>query len=208
MNGELTEREGRVAAEGRGGASEQRAPDEAELATVEMFADLVRDALLTHYDGKVRPVHRVAVGRLLRGGSAVALLAAVDAARKMAAYGESHTAVRHAFILALAEREVAPGHRETAADLAAREAEAAEQKQEVGPDAFLLYRMADDRAALATEAAGIDLAAEAEASADASSLRALAVRHAVHYARRDVSGKEPWVERGATVESQRSGGAE
>jgi hypothetical protein len=167
-----------------------------ESADVEMFADLIRDALLTHFDGLVRPVHRVAVGRLLRGGSAVALVAALDAAREMAAHGESGTAVRNAFILALTEREAPPVQGASEDELTARRAAAAAQEQEVGPDAFLLYRMADERAALGTDAAGIDLAEEAQASLDASSLRALAVRHALHYARRDTAGRAPWVEGG------------
>lgn len=60
---------------------------EAELAAAEMFADLLREALLTHYSAPVRPVHRVVVGRLLRGGGAVALVAALDAVREVAGRG-------------------------------------------------------------------------------------------------------------------------
>ena len=179
---------------------------EAELADAEMFADLIRDALLTHFDGTVRPVHRVAVGRLLRGGSAVALLAALDAAREMAAQGESRTVVRNAFVLALTERDAPPVHPISGEELAARQTAAEAQEREVGSDAFLLYRMADERAALAGDAAGIDLAEEAQASVDASSLRALAVRHAIHFARRDKSGRAPWVEDGGAADSERSGG--
>jgi hypothetical protein len=172
------------------------APPEAELATAEMFVDMIRDALLTHFDGIVRPVHRVSVGRLLRGGSAVALLASLDAARELAARGESRTAVRNAFILTLTEREAPAGKGVAEEELTARFAEAAEaeaQEQQFGPDAYLLYRMADEREALATDAAGIDLAEEAQASLDAFHLRTLAIRHAVHYARRDIPGRVPWV---------------
>jgi hypothetical protein len=181
---------------------------EEEMAEAEMFADLIRDALLTHFDGTVRPVHRVAVGRLLRGGSAVALLAALDAAREMAAHGESRRAVRNAFILALTEREAPQVEVTSAEDLAERQTAAEAQEREVGPDAFLLYRMADERAALARDAAGIDLAEEAQASVDASSLRTLAVRHAVHHARRGTSGRAPWVEEGVTPVSERNRGAD
>lgn len=184
------------------------APPEAELATAEMFADMIRDALLTHFDGIVRPVHRVAVGRLLRGGSAIALLAALDAAREIAARGESRTAVRNAFILALTEREAPPVKGASEEELTARFAEAAEadaQEQQYGPDAFLLYRMADERAALGTDAAGIDLAEEAQASLDAFSLRTLAIRHAVHYARLDMPGRVPWEPEGGTAVSEQRG---
>jgi hypothetical protein len=178
------------------------APPEAELATAEMFADMIRDALLTHFDGILRPVHRVAVGRLLRGGSAVALLAALDAAREMAAHGESRTAVRNAFILALTEREAPPVQRASQEEVTARQAEAEAQEQQFGPDAFLLSRIADEREALATDAAGIDLAEEAQASLDAAKLRALAVRHAVHYAR-PTAGQAPWVAEGGAVSERR-----
>jgi hypothetical protein len=170
-----------------------KAPPEAELATAEMFADMIRDALLTHFDGIVRPVHRVAVGRLLRGGSAVALLAALDAAREMAAHGESRTAVRHAFILALTEREAPPVHGASEEELLARQAEVEDRDRQFGPDASLLYRIADEREALATDAAGIDLAEETLASLDAFKLRTLAIRHAVHFARFDPPGQAPWL---------------
>lgn len=177
---------------------------EEELAEAEMLVDLIRDALLTHFDGIVRPVHRVAVGRLLRGGSGLALLAALDAAREMAAHGESRRAVRNAFILALTEREPPQGVSEEAR--AARLQAADAQAQEVGPDAFLLYRLADERDALAKDAAGIDLEEEAQARADAFGLRALAVRHAMHNARPDGTGRTPWVEEAGTAVSKRPGG--
>lgn len=180
---------------------------EEELAEAEMFADLIRDALLTHFDGVVRPVHRVAVGRLLRGGSAMALLAAMDAAREMAAQGESRRAVRNAFIFALTEREAPPVQGASAQDVASRKAEADAKAQEVGPDAFLLYRMAEERDALASDAAGVDLAEEAQGRVDASGLRALAIRHAVHHGRRDTAGRAPWVEE-AGAESERRDRAE
>lgn len=195
---ELMERE---LAEGVGAPVE---PPEVELATAEMFADLIRDALLTHYDGIVRPVHRVAVGRLLRGGSAVALLAALDAAREMAAHGESRTVVRNAFILALTQRDRPPVQCSGVAELAARQTAA--NAQEVGPDAFLLYRLAHERAAFAMDAAGIDLVEEAQARLDASSLQALAGRHAVHYGRRDTTKREPWVDDGETAVSEQKRG--
>jgi sarcosine oxidase gamma subunit len=147
----------------------------------------------------------VAVGRLLRGGSAVALIAALDAVREIAARGESRTAVRHAFILALTEREAQPVRGASAEDVDTRQAEAEALLKEVGPDAFLLYRLSDEREALAADAAGIDLAEEAQARVDVSSLRGLAVRHAIHHARRDTAGRAPWVEEPATAETERGG---
>jgi hypothetical protein len=168
---------------------------EAERAEAEMFADMVKSALLTHFDGIVRPMHRVAVGRLLRGGSALALVAALDAAREMAAHRESRTVVRNAFILALTEREAPPvPPAASAEELAQLQAAAEAHAKAVGPDAYLLERMADERAAFADDAAGIDPAEERQAREDASRLRNLARRHAVHYIGRDVAPRPPFVE--------------
>lgn len=168
-------------------------PPEAELTDAEMFADLLRDALLTHFDGTARPVHRVVVGRLLRGGSAGAILEALDGAREIAVRGESRTAVRNAFILALTDREAPPVQGASADEIEVRQAEAEARATEVGEEAFLLYRMADERAALATDAAGIDSDEATRARVGASTLRALAIRHAIHFSRRDTSGRAPWV---------------
>lgn len=183
-------------------------PPEEELAEAQMFADLIREALLTHFDGIVRPVHRVAVGRLLRGGSVVALLAALDAARELAARGESRRAVRNAFILALTERGAPRVQAASADEQATRQTTAEALAQEVGGDAFLLYRLAEERDALAGDAAGIDLAEEAQGRLDASSLRALAARHALHHARRDTTGRAPWVENAGKPGSERRGARE
>ena len=174
---------------------------EAEMADAEMFADLFRDAVLTHFDGVVRPVHRVAVGRLLRGGAALTLLVALDAVREMAARGESRDVCRKAFIHALSDVDPPRISESLSADeLAAEEAAAAAHAGEVGPDAFLLERMAVDREALAVDAAGIDEVVARQARTDTSSLRTLALRHGVHHARRDVARRPPYVPESAMAD--------
>jgi hypothetical protein len=152
----------------------------------------------------VRPIHRVAVGRLLRGGAALTLLAALDAVREMAARGESRDVGRKAFIHALSDSEP-PRISESlsAEELAAEEAAAEAHAGEVGPAAFLLERMAVDREALTVDAAGIDEVVARQARTDASSLRMLAIRHAVHHARRDVAGRPPFVPESATADPER-----
>ncbi|HEU0298781.1 MAG TPA: hypothetical protein VFR37_04985 [Longimicrobium sp.] len=160
-----------------------------KLAEGEMFADVVRDALLTRYPGAVRPVHRVVLARLLREGAA-ALLAGIDAVREVAGRGESREAALEAFVWASMRGE--PCGASHADDPAALEALQREHVQRVGEDAYLLERMAADRQAFADDASGIDPVEAVQAAADAEGLRALALRHAVHYARRDVLLRPPF----------------
>lgn len=161
---------------------------EAELATAEMFADLLREALLTHYSGPVRPVHRVVIGRLLRGGSGLALVAALDAVREVAGRGESRKVAQEAFVWALTRGKAEPSPEPAPTDAA--------RVQEIGPHAHLLERMAADREAYASDAAAVDPVEARQARADAAELRTLALRHAVHHARRDVASRPPYGEHG------------
>lgn len=147
-----------------------------------MFADLLREALLTHYSGPVRPVHRVVIGRLLRGGGGLALVAALDAVREVAGRGESRKVAQEAFVWALTRSEAAPLPPHAASTADANE----HTPEQIGPDAYLLGRMAADREAYALDAADIDPAEARQARSDAADLRTLALRHAVHHARRDV----------------------
>ena len=154
-----------------------------KLADGEMFADVVRDALLTRFAGAVRPVHRVVLALLLREGAA-ALLAGIDAVREVAARGESREAALEAFVWAPMRGEhgpVAPGA--PYADPAETEAIQRAHVEQVGADAYLLERMAAERQAYAEDATGIDPDEAAQAIADARELRTLAIRHAVQHAR-------------------------
>jgi hypothetical protein len=151
---------------------------EAELAEAEMFADLLREALLTHYSGTVRPVHRVVVGRLLRDGAGLALVAALDAVREVAGRGESRTVAQEAFIWALT-RDVAQARPASSAP----PVEAAGRVQEIGEDAYLLERLATEREAYALEAAEMVPVEARRAREEAADLRTLAMRHAVQHAR-------------------------
>lgn len=154
-----------------------------KLAEGELFADVVRDALLTRYPGAVRPVHRVVLARVLREGSA-ALLAGIDAVRGVAARGESRDAALEAFVWASMRGEpgpVAPDALQT--DPAEAEAMQRAHVERVGADAYLLERIAADRQAYAEDASAIDPDEAAQALADAQELRMLALRHAVQYAR-------------------------
>lgn len=169
---------------------------EAELAAAEMFADLLREALLTHYSGPVRPVHRVVIGRLLRGGGGVALVAALDAVREVAGRGESRKVAQEAFVWALTRSEAAPSPPNAASTGDAATGE--ERADQIGPDAYLLERIAADREAYALDAADIDPAEARQARSDAAEPRALALRHAVHYARRDVASRQPYGKDGTT----------
>lgn len=78
-----------------------------------------------------------------------------------------------------------------------------EHEARIGPDACLLERMTADRVAFAHDALGIDPVEAVRARADAEGLRTLALRHAAHYARRDVLPRPPFVTSG----SQRQVGA-
>jgi hypothetical protein len=154
-----------------------------KLAEGEMFADVVRDALLTRFPGAVRPVHRVVLARLLREGAA-ALLAGIDAVREVAARGESREAALEAFVWASMRGEpgpVAPGA--LAADPAEAEPMRRAHVERVGADAYVLERLAAEREAYAEDARGIDPDEAAQAVADGQVLRALAIRHAVQHAR-------------------------
>jgi hypothetical protein len=154
-----------------------------KLAEGEMFADVVRDALLTRFAGAVRPVHRVVLALLLREGAA-ALLAGIDAVREVAARGESREAALEAFVWASMRGEpgpVAPGA--PYADTAETEAMQRAHVERVGADAYLLERIAAEREAYGEDARGIDPDEAAQAVADARELRTLAIRHAVQHAR-------------------------
>jgi hypothetical protein len=167
---------------------------EAELAAREMLADVVRDALITRYPGAVRPVHRVVLARLLRDDGAAAILAGIDAVREVAARGESREIAIEAFAWALARGNAAPLSPGGAQpdDPAATEEIRRAHVERVGEDAYLLERMAADRQAYAEDATGIDPAEAGQATADAAGLRTLALRHGVHYARRDVLTRPPY----------------
>jgi hypothetical protein len=160
---------------------------EAELAAREMLGDIVRDASITRYPGAVRPVHRVVLARLLRDDGAAAILAGIDAVREVAARGESREIAIEAFAWALTRGKAAPLSPGGAPDdPAATEGIRRAHVERVGEDAYLLERMAADRQAYADDAAGVDPAEAVQATADAADLRTLALRHGVHYARRDV----------------------
>jgi hypothetical protein len=165
----------------------------AALAEREMLADVLRDALLTSYPGVVRPVHRIVVARLLREDGAAAILAGIDAVREVAARGESREIAVESFVWAVTRGNPAPlppgGAHD---DAAATEAIQRGHVQRVGEDAYLLERMAAERLAYAVDATGIDPVEAVQASADAEALRALALRHGVHYARRDVLPRPPF----------------
>lgn len=165
----------------------------AELATREMLADVVRDALLTRYPGPVRPVHRVLLARLLREDGAAAILAGIDAVREVAARGESREIAVEAFAWALMREKAAPLSPSGADDdPAATEEIRLAHVERVGEDAYLLERMAADRQAYAEDAKGIDPMEAVQATADAAGLRTLALRHGVHHARRDVMPRPPY----------------
>lgn len=170
---------------------------ESELATREMLSDVVRDALLTRYPGPVRPVHRVVLARLLREDGAAAILAGIDAVREVAARGESREIALEAFAWALMRGKAAPlvpgGAADDLAALTATEELRRAHVERVGEDAYLLERMAADRQSYAEDATGIDPEEAVQASADAACLRALALRHGVHHARRDVRPRPPYV---------------
>lgn len=165
----------------------------AELATREMLADLVRDALLTRYPRPVRPVHRVLLARLLREHGAAAILAGIDAVREVAARGESRQIALEAFAWALMRGKAAPlASGGAAVDPAGTEGLRRTHVERVGEDAYLLERMAADRVAYAEDATGIDSVEAVQATADAAGLRTLALRHGVHHARRDVMPRPPY----------------
>ncbi len=154
-----------------------------KLAESEMFADVVRDAILTRFTGAVRPVHRVVLARLLRDGCA-ALLAGIDAVRGVAGRGESRDAALEAFVWASMRGEPAPVAPDALqADPTEVEAIQRAHAERVGADAYLLERMAAERQAYAEDATGIDPDEAAQAIADARELRTLAIRHAVQHAR-------------------------
>jgi hypothetical protein len=176
-------------------AQEQATAEEAER---EMLADVVRDALLTRYPGPVRPVHRVILARLLREDGASAILAGIDAVREVAARGESREIALESFVWALMREKPAPLSPGGAwDDPAAVEAIRTEHVQRVGADAYLLERMAADRLGYAEDATGIDPTEAVQAATDAEGLRALAIRHAVHHARRDVLPRPPFASAGS-----------
>lgn len=167
-------------------------PD-SEFAEREMLADVIRDALLTRYAGTVRPVHRIVLARLLREDGAAAILAGIDAVREVAARGESREIVLESFVWALTRESPAPlPPSGPLGDLAAMEEIQREHVRRVGEDAYLLERMAADRQAYAEDATGIDPAEAVQATADAASLRTLALRHGVHHARRDAMTRPPY----------------
>lgn len=154
-----------------------------KLAEGEMFADVVRDALLTRFPGAVRPVHRVVLALLLRDGAA-ALLAGIDAVREVAGRGESREAALEAFVWASMRGRpgpVPPGA--SRADPAETDAMQRAHVERVGADAYLLERMAAERQAYGEDATGIDPDEAVQAVADARELRTLAIRHAVQHAR-------------------------
>ena len=161
----------------------------AAVALEIQFADLLGDALLKRYSGGVRPVHRVVLARMLRDGGATALIAALDAVREVA--GESREVILDTFMWALA-REGATPLATGVADFPVRADE--DHVGEVGADACLLERMAEDAAGLAEDAAGIDATVEQQARSDAAKLTALARRHAIHFIGRDVAPRAPFVE--------------
>jgi hypothetical protein len=171
---------------------------EAELAEREMLADVVRDSILTCFRGVVRPVHRVVLARLLRDDAAAVLVAGIDAVREVAARGETRDVALEAFVWALTRGEPAPLPPGAGApeDPAHTEALQREHVRRTGEDAYLLERMSAERYAYAEDATGIDPAEAVQAAAEAEALRALALRHAVHYARRDVRAREPFVDAG------------
>lgn len=156
---------------------------------------MVRDALLTHYPGVVRPVHRVVLARLLREDAAAAILAGIEAVRQVASRGEAREIAVESFVWAVMRGPPAPlppggeGY-----DPSATEEIERGHVQRVGQDAYLLERMATDRQACAEDATGINPVEAVQAAADAEGLRALALRHAVHYARRDVLPRPPITE--------------
>jgi hypothetical protein len=169
----------------------------ADLAEREMLADVVRNALLTHYPGVVRPVHRVVLACLLREDGAAAILSGIDAVREVAARGESRAVAVESFVWALTRETPAalpPG--DAADDPAATEEIQRAHVQRVGEDAYLLERMAADRQAYAEDAARIDPVEAVQATADAEGLRTLALRHAVHYARRAEMPRPPFAKAG------------
>lgn len=171
-------------------AEEQESAASAER---EMLADVLRDALLTAYPGVVRPVHRIVLARLLREDGAAAILAGIDAVREVAARGESREIAFESFVWAVTRGNPAPLPPGGAYDdAAATEAIEREHVQRVGEDAYLLERMAADRQAYAEDATGIDPEEAVQASADAAGLGALALRHGINHARRDVMPRKPY----------------
>jgi hypothetical protein len=107
----------------------------------------------------------VVVGRLLCGGGAVALVAALDAVREVAGRGESRKVAQEAFVWALTRSEAPP--RPDAGDTDSGHARA----EQIGPDAYLLERMAADREAYALDAADVDPTEARQARSDAADLR-------------------------------------
>ena len=174
----------------------------ATCAAAEMLADLLRERLLAGYLGVLTPRHRVTMGRLVGDEAATAMLEALEAFGDVVTEGGSREAALEAFVDALGPREPAAPPADATPDGAAHEAHA----REVGPEAALLERMADERDAFASDAAGLDPAEEALARSDASRLRSLARRHAIHFLGRDVRARFPYVEEDPAPPDEPGGG--